>query len=134
MSEFDGIEHVNLTVRDVKRTAAWYSDLFRLPKVWEEDSPEKGWHKIGLGHVASGLRLNFTEHRSRPGDTFSEFRTGLDHIAFKVTGGRAGLETWLARLAERGIAHSPVKRAVNGDVITIRDPDNIQVEIYALPE
>ena len=51
-----------------------------------------------------------------------------------MTGWRAGLETWLARLDDSGVAHSPIKPAMNGDVITIRDPDNIQIEIYALPE
>ena len=134
MSEFDGVEHINLTVRDVKKTAAWYADLLDLPITWEENSPEKGWHKIGLYHAGTGTRLNFTQHVARPGDTFSEFRTGLDHLAFKVTGGRAALEAWLARLDERGIEHSEIKRAMNGDVITVRDPDNIQIEIYALPE
>ena len=133
MSEFDGVEHINLTVRDVVKTADWYADLLGLPITWEENSPEKGWHKIGLYHAGTRTRFNFTQHFSRPGDVFSEFRTGLDHLAFKVTGGRAGLETWLARLDERGIAHSPIKQAMNGAVITIRDPDNIQIEIYALP-
>ena len=87
MSEFDGVEHVNLTVRDVKKTAAWYADLLDLPITWEENSPEKGWHKSGLYHAGTRTRLNFTQHFARPGDTFSEFRTGLDHLAFKVTGG-----------------------------------------------
>ena len=134
MSEFDGIEHINLTVRDVVKTAAWYADVLGLPITWERNEPENGWHKMGIYHAATGTRFNFTQHVSRPGDEFSEFRTGLDHLAFKVTGGRAGLETWLARLDDRGIPHSPIKQAMHGDVITIRDPDNIQIEIYALPE
>jgi glyoxylase I family protein len=134
MSELAGIEHVNLTVRDAQASAAWYSELLGLVQVWEQDTGEHGWHKLGLYHAASGLRFNFTEHRTHPADTFSEFRTGLDHLAFKVTGGRPGLEQWLTRLDERGISHSEIKPAANGDVITIRDPDNIQIEIYALPE
>jgi len=134
MSEIAGIEHVNLTVRDTRASAAWYSELLGLEQVWEQDTGERGWHKLGLYHAGSGLRFNFTEHRSHPKDRFSEFRTGLDHLAFKVTGGRSGLEQWLKRLDERGISHSEIKPAANGDVITIRDPDNIQIEIYALPE
>ena len=134
MSEFDGVEHINLTVRDVTKSAAWYADLLGVPISWERNSPEKGWHKIGLHHPATGTRLSFTQHLGRSGDAFSEFRTGLDHLAFRVTGGRAALETWLARLDERGIEHSPIKQAGHGDVVTIRDLDNIQIEIYALPE
>jgi glyoxylase I family protein len=133
-TEINGIEHVNLTVRDVERTAAWYGDLLGLERVWEEDTGDPGWRKVGLYHAGCGLRLNFTEHRPEIGDSFSEFRTGLDHLAFKVTGGRPALDVWLKRLDERGIVHSAIKKAVNGHVITVRDPDNIQIEIYALPE
>jgi catechol 2,3-dioxygenase-like lactoylglutathione lyase family enzyme len=134
MTEINGIEHVNLTVRDVVKTAGWYADLLGLEKVWEEDTGDPGWHKIGLYHAECGLRLNFTQHRPGVGDSFSEFRTGLDHLAFQVTGGFSALDVWLRRLDERGIARSEIKHAVNGQVITVRDPDNIQIEIYALPE
>ena len=134
MAEIGGISHLTLTVRDIRKSTAWYKDLLDLQQVFEEDSEERGWIKIGLYHPTSQMRLNFTEHRSGPGEPFSELRAGMDHVAFRVPGGRAALEAWLARLEERGVEHSPIKKASYGEVITLRDPDNIQLELYAPAE
>jgi len=131
VAEIAGIEHVNLTVRDIRKSTAWYMDLLDLEKAWEEDSQEQGWIKVGLYHPAGHLRLNFTQHHFGSGEPFSEFRAGLDHLAFRVPGGRAALDAWLARLEERGVEHSPIKPSVYGEVITFRDPDNLQLELYA---
>src|SRR5581483_8857707 len=120
----------NLTVRDIQASLAWYQRLLGLEKSFERDVPERGWRKAGLDDPSSGLRLNFTEHASGSGDAFSEFRTGLDHLALLVAGGRAGLEEWCARLDALGIAHSEIKSGDVGELITLRDPDNIQIELY----
>ena len=136
MAEIDGFEHVNVTVRDVRASAAWYAELLGLEQVWEEDSAQHGWIKVGLYHPASRMRLNLTQHRAGSGEPFSERRTGLDHLAFRVRGGRPALEAWLARLEELGLEHSPIKWSGIGDthigdVITLRDLDNVQLELYA---
>jgi glyoxylase I family protein len=126
-----GIYHLTLTVRDIQRSLAWYQDLFGMEQVFERRDDEHGWIKAGLYHAASQLRLHFAEHRAGSEQPFSEFQAGLDHLAFRVPGGRAALDAWLARLEERGVEHSPIKRAGSGAVITLRDPDNIQLELYA---
>ena len=82
MAEISGIEHVNVTVRDVRASAAWNADPLGLERAWEEDGPEHGWIKIGLYHAASRMRLNFTRHQSGSGEAFSEFRTGVDLRGF----------------------------------------------------
>ena len=132
--DISGIYHLSLSVRDIRESVAWFRDLLGLDQVFEEDSAEHGWIKIGLYHAASQTRLNFTQHYRGSDEPFSEFRVGLDHVALRVPGGRAALEAWLARLDERGVAHSPIKRAGYGEVITLRDPDNIQLELYAPTE
>jgi hypothetical protein len=40
----------------------------------------------------------------------------------------------LARLEELGIEHSPIAETPVGQVVTLRDPDNIQLEFFAGPE
>ena len=134
MSELGGFHHLNLTVRDVRASMAWYQERLGLEWAFERTSEEQGWSKAGLYDPGSGMRLNFTEHKSGPGDAFDERRTGLDHVAFLVRGGLAGLERWVARLDERGIAHSEIKRGDVGDLITFRDPDNLQLEFYCVAE
>lgn len=131
MSHLDGVHHLNFTVRDIRASMAWYQDLLGLEWTFGREDTERGWLKAGLRDPVSGLRINFTQHYGGSDDTFSEFRTGLDHIAIRVTGGRAGLERWQQRLAERGIEHSEIKSGDVGELITFRDPDNIQLELYA---
>jgi catechol 2,3-dioxygenase-like lactoylglutathione lyase family enzyme len=134
MVDIAGVYHLSLSVRDIQKSVAWYKDLLGLQQLFETISPEHGWVKIGLYHPASQTRLHFAQHQDGSAEPFSEFRAGLDHIAFRVPGGRAALETWLSRLAQRGVDHSPIKKAGQGEVITFRDPDNIQLELYATNE
>jgi glyoxylase I family protein len=134
MADIGGVYHLSLSVRDIQKSVAWYKDLLGFQQIFETASTERGWIKIGLYHPASRTRLHFTQHRHGSDQPFSEFRSGLDHIAFRVPGGRVALEVWLARLAERGVDHSPIKKAAQGEVITFRDPDNIQLELYATAE
>jgi catechol 2,3-dioxygenase-like lactoylglutathione lyase family enzyme len=66
--------------------------------------------------------------RFEPGEAFSEFRTGLDHVEFEV-GSRAELEQWRDRLDALGIPHSGIK-GMHKHIIVVRDPDNIQFEFF----
>lgn len=63
--------------------------------------------------------------------TFSEFRTGLDHLEFLVSQ-RSDLEGWASRLDDLGIEHSGVKQPsyTANAMLTFRDPDNIQLELF----
>jgi hypothetical protein len=51
--------------------------------------------------------------RPAPQGRFSEFRVGLDHVAFGC-GDRAELEKWARRLDEPGVAHGQIKDASYG--------------------
>jgi glyoxylase I family protein len=77
--------------------------------------------------------LGLCEYRDGSGDRFDEFRTGMDHLAFAVSG-PAELTAWVARLEELGIEHSPIAETPVGKVLTLRDPDNTQLEFFASPE
>ena len=79
----------------------------------------------------SGLVLCLVEHAANPGDAFSEYRTGLDHLEFLVDR-REDLDEWAARLDEFGIEHSGVKEPpyTQNAMLTFRDPDNIQLEFF----
>ena len=63
---------------------------------------------------------------------FSEFRTGLDHIAFAVPS-RGDLESWQERLDELGITHGGIVDAPYGSGLSFRDPDNLPLEFFAPP-
>ena len=67
-----------------------------------------------------------------PDEKFSEFRAGLDHVAFGCAS-RAELESWAARLDQLGVANGGVVDAHYGSGLSFRDPDGIALEFFAPP-
>ncbi len=106
---------------------------FRL--AGEFEAPDGTRRKVFLRHDGRQARLGLTQHRGRSQDAFDETRPGLDHLAFTVAD-RGELQAWAARLAAAGVAHSPVAAANSvpgAAVLVFRDPDNIQLELFAAP-
>jgi catechol 2,3-dioxygenase-like lactoylglutathione lyase family enzyme len=65
-------------------------------------------------------------------ERFSEFRVGLDHVAFGCAN-RGELEKWALRLDELGIEHGEIEDAHYGSDVSFRDPDGIALEFFAPP-
>ena len=122
-----GAHHVALTVSDADRSAEWYCDLLGMQVVLAGDDESVKFRV--LVHPDSGLALGVREYHARDADSFDEFRTGLDHVAFGVAS-RAELEDWERELAVRGVPFSPIAETSIGSVIVFRDPDNIQLEFW----
>ena len=131
MAEITGVHHLALTVRDMAKSTAWYEDLFGLTKVMEMEEPP-GRPVTLLMHPGTQFFIGLHTHGENDGADFSEFRTGLDHVGLAVDS-RAELEAWRVRIEERGITHSPIADRPYGSVLVFRDPDNIQLELYAPP-
>jgi glyoxylase I family protein len=131
MAEIGGIHHIALTVRDMEKSTYWYERLFGLTKVMELEEPPGRPVQLYL-HPGSKLFFGFHTHKENEGEDFNEFRTGLDHIGFGVDS-RAELEAWKLRLEEYDVHHSPIAERDYGWVLVFRDPDNIQLELYAPP-
>ena len=129
MPQITGVPFLGLSVRDVHRSAAWYTALFDLEPMRE--SPAGEWHcgAMILREPRSGLEIGLSAHRNNTGEPFSEARTGLDHVEFGVAS-RAELDGWVARLDALSIPHSGVKERSRACMVTFRDPDNIQLEFY----
>ncbi|HUS42395.1 MAG TPA: hypothetical protein VMY16_06985 [Ilumatobacteraceae bacterium] len=51
--------------------------------------------------------------------------TGVSHVDLSVP----DLDNWLARLDELDIPHSGLTEQPNWDVLVLRDPDNVQLEL-----
>jgi glyoxylase I family protein len=131
MPSTTGRVEVNLTVRDLDRSAAWYSELLGLQERYDFASADGHMRYISLIEPTSGFVLCLVGHASNPGEPFDEVRTGLDHLEFLVAG-HGELQKWADRLDELGIAHSAVKKlsySANA-MLTFRDPDNIQLEFF----
>jgi glyoxylase I family protein len=128
-----GIHHLGLTVRDVEASAAWYERVLGFRRVDHYESPDGARRKVFLRHDGFAVRLGLTQHRDGDHDAFDERRVGLDHLAFAVDD-RAALESWAVRLSAADVSCSPVAPAntiPGAFVLVLRDPDNIQLELFA---
>lgn len=133
MPTITGFHHISLTVLDAAKSEQFYTTVFGFTPVFERaDEYGRGFKRV-LAHADSRTILGFSVHKSNDGSPFSEFRTGLDHFAFGVPS-RAELDAWAARFDELGIEHGEIREAGVGTLLTVRDPDNIQVELWAVPE
>ena len=130
MPAFPALTHVALTVRDLSVSVPWYEALFDAKPVLDEDTDPDFHHTVYLlGNTLIGLHQHKTP---APAETFSEYRVGLDHVAFGCEN-RAELEKWVSRLDELGIEHGGIKDATYGSGISFRDPDGIALELFAPP-
>ncbi len=123
-----GVNHILLTISDTERSKAFYRDVLDCAVAdIEDDHPEYGFY-FTVGEVAF-----FVGPSRQPvaGDRFSEFRIGLDHVAFTVTD-RPTLDALAARLLAAGVDTQGVEQfAPTGNYyIAFRDPDNIQLEFW----
>ena len=131
----NGLHHLGLTVRDVERSAAWYTTVLGFERVGEFAAPGGERRKVFLRHPNFDLRVGLTEHRSGSSEDFDETRVGLDHLAFRAVSA-AELDGWQTRLVERDVPHTPVAPANSipgAAVLVFRDPDTIQLEIFYDP-
>jgi glyoxylase I family protein len=71
------------------------------------------------------------QHERGDDGEFTEFRVGLDHLALAVDS-RDELVEWVEHLERCGVAHSGISDMPYGSLIVFRDPDNIQLELFAL--
>ncbi len=125
-----GLHHIALTVTDLEASIAWYERVFGT--TYQADRP----HESGVGKILAdpewSLIIVLHHHDANQGERFAESRTGLDHVSFNVPS-RADLELWQKHLEELGVSQSPIADRSKGSVLVFRDPDNIQLELFAPP-
>lgn len=126
MPEIAGFSHLSLSVRDVETSARFYCDTFGFAPLERLDNDR--WLEVVLIHP-TGVVMSIQQHVGNDGSRFDEVRTGLDHFALR-TSTREELVAWVDELRRRGVTTSEVKDAHYGSVVTVRDPDDIQVELF----
>jgi catechol 2,3-dioxygenase-like lactoylglutathione lyase family enzyme len=131
MPQFVRAIHIALTVRDLRRSAAWYRQVlgFNTVKEFTFEPDEPGIPRMLLLHSGSRFLVALCEHRDRSGDAFDPIRTGLDHLALEVAG-RDELEAWTPHLEQLGVTYSPIKDLGHASYICVKDPDGIPIELW----
>jgi glyoxylase I family protein len=137
------VHHIRLTVHDVERSQAFYTDVLGFQVAMDTLPPEGDeFHDVLVENLQGGvvlmnagtfIGLRPTDPAHREGkDEFDPFRVGLDHLSFNVES-RAELEDAAQRLDEAGVPHSDIYELVPFGIalLPFRDPDGIQLEICA---
>ena len=129
MPSITGFHHLSFTVSDREKSVAWYQDVMGFERHSEVTADT--FTRTRLRQPESGIVITFAEHSEGSGDRFAETRTGLDHLSLQVLS-IEDLRAWKRRFEEHGVDHSELKETGSGAaMITFRDPDNIQLELYA---
>lgn len=132
------IHHVALTVTDLDASVVWYEQVFSVSYLM--DAPHEGGTARILTDSEWTLAFALHVHDANQHEIFAENRTGLDHVGFVVPS-RADLERWQEHLERHGVVRadradkpltqSPISDEPYGSVLVFRDPDNIQLELFA---
>ena len=137
------IHHLRLTVTDVARSSAFYTEVLGFTVAVAEPPPPGDEHHEAIAESLQdgvilmhdgmfiGLRPIDTE-RARSADRFDPLRIGLDHLSFSVPS-RADLEAASQLLDDRGIEHGPIRELVPLGLcfLAFFDPDGIALELTA---
>ena len=130
MADFPTIGHVALTVKDLGVSVPWYQKLFGSDPVMDDDTGT--FHHVVFLLGTTLVALHQFPKSEAGTETFSEFRPGLDHLAFACAD-RAELEAWQQHLEKLGVRHGGIVDASYGSGLSFRDPDNIALEFFAMP-
>jgi glyoxylase I family protein len=135
------VHHLRLTVTDVQRSRAFYTELLGFQIAMDAPPPPDDPHhdltveilQGGIvmvnGDTLIGLR---PVDADRAGDRFDPFRCGLDHLSFGVPG-KADLHAAVQAFEERGVEHSDITDLppFGIAVLPFKDPDGVALELTA---
>jgi glyoxylase I family protein len=124
---FSKVSHISFSVRDAEASAKWWREVFGLVEL--DRAHGEGWEGILLIHPATATILEFQQHAANAGEAFDPARTGFDHMGFKVDD-PSHLDEWQAHFERKGVTHTPVVHREYGSVLTFKDPDGIQFEMF----
>ncbi|CAN5396234.1 VOC family protein [soil metagenome] len=134
MPHLIGVHHLSLSVTDRAVSTAWYSRVFGFRAHSEVESAT--FTRTRLRHPTASLTLTLTQHATVGDDRFDPQRVGLDHLALQV-GSLGEVHGYAELLDQLGVEHAPV--TLHGDppqsaLVAFRDPDGIQLEVFAVEE
>jgi catechol 2,3-dioxygenase-like lactoylglutathione lyase family enzyme len=120
-----GIHHVTIRGADLDRSVAFYADVLGFEV--QRASEELAFFAAGTSIVALRPPLEGTAE----GDRFSEYRIGVDHLAFSVPD-RSALDEAVEALRGAGVDTEGVETdpLLGKEYVAFRDPDNVQLELY----
>ncbi len=133
-----GLHHLRLTVTDLPRSRAFYTEVLGFEVAAESPGPSDPAVRADPARLYGGVvsatnGILFGLRPVAPGnDAFVAERVGLDHVSFTVDS-RAALDEAAAKLQARGIEHGEVKELASFGlaILSFSDPDGVHLELTA---
>jgi len=134
-----GVHHIRLTVTDLARSRAFYSEVLGFEVAAESDGdphdpavrddPTKLYG--GVVFQTNGMLFGLRPVADAD-DRFVSERVGLDHLSFTVAS-RDALVDAAAKLEERDVPHGDVidLAAFGIAILSFSDPDGVHLELTA---
>lgn len=135
-----GIQHITIRVQDQEASKKWYEEVLGLEfmaipvggdvtKDWRGRPSEGKLYATQAGTTFFILAPPLDG--TADGDRFSEYRIGVDHMAFAIED-RSELDSLVERLRAAGVHTEGVETdpVLNKEYVAFRDPDNVQCEAY----
>ncbi|TMR12903.1 VOC family protein [Nonomuraea turkmeniaca] len=125
--DITGVRHLKIFVSDLAWSRQWYEKVFRL----EHDTSFQDEDGVirGMSFRVPGTSLQIAL-RENPG--LAEALYDADPFALATT--REALDAWDAYLDDLDIPHTPVMETTSGHALGFRDPDGMQIRLYAHDE
>ena len=143
----EAVHHIGITVRDIQKSFDWYSRMFGLtPGAINQGSGEALSTAVGVPNTQlsfsmieiGGTRIEFLQYHEPEGKDFNlrNCDVGATHICLQVDDMDSAVKT----LTERGAVFTTTPNTIHGGDLDgsqwayFRDPDGIQLEIWAWPK
>ena len=127
MPSFSKVSHISFSARDAEKNAQWWTDVFGFEEI--DRSSGDGWSGVLVMDPTTTTIIEYQQHDANKGEPFDPTRTGFDHMGFMVDE-RRELDEWKAHFERLGVTHSPIADREYGGVLTFKDPDGIQFEMF----
>ena len=121
--KIESLGHVVIRVRDLERGVSFYNGLLGIPI--SVRAPEWSMVFFTLGEHHDFAIVALGDASDAPG----EKTLGLDHVAFRLSGGLDALRAAKARLDAAGVETVAFDHTVTNSLY-LRDPDGNRVELY----
>lgn len=119
LTTLGAVNHISLHVTDLPASERWYSDAFGMVRVDGEVADDGTGHLVLL-HPDGGWIVTL----------MSAKEPGVEHVAFTCAD-RDMLVRWHEALPGRGITPGTLTDTPYGSGFVLRDPDGIEVELFA---
>ena len=128
VGEILGLHHIKIPVSDLPTSRAWYERVFDLEPLTEFRDDEDGVVRGVSYRSKRELSLALREDPRAAGGF-----AGFDPFAIMLRG-RSDIEHWAERLDGLGVAHSAIREAPIGYIMSFDDPDGLELRFYTLNE